>query len=191
MSRPERLEIGFPDTTLADLRSRLERTRWPDGPEPESWALGTSERYLRELVASWASTYDWRVHEAELNAYAHHRAVIAGQPIHWLHVPEPGALPLVLLHGWPSTFWDFAELLPLLAGYELVVPSLPGFGLSPLARPGIGYLETADLLHELVTGVLGHERYAVYGADWGALVAEQMAHVHPEAVAALHTSMPF
>jgi epoxide hydrolase len=184
-------EIGFPDEALDDLRERLGRTRWPETPTAATWEEGTSVPYMRELVEAWQAD-DRRAHEAAMNAHAHFRVELGGQPIHYLHVPRAGDLPLLLLHGWPSTHWDFAAMLPLLDELELVVPDLPGYGLSsPLARTGIGYLETAELMHELMTGVLGHDRYAVYGFDWGALVAEQLAHAHEQAVLALHTSMPF
>ena len=186
----ERFEISFPDAALADLRERLERTRWPETPTAGSWDEGTSVPAMRGLAHAWQAD-DWRAHEAALNAYEHYRVELDAQPVHWLHVRRPGELPLLMLHGWPSTHWDFARLLPHLDGLELVVPDLPGYGFSPLARTGIGYLETAELMHSLMTEVLGHARYAVYGFDWGALVAEQLAHAHEGAVVALHTSMPF
>jgi pimeloyl-ACP methyl ester carboxylesterase len=186
----ERFEIVFPDTALDDLRERLARTRWPETPTASTWDEGTSIPAMRGLAEAWAAD-DWRAHEAALNVHAHYRAELDGQTIHYLHVPRAGALPLLLLHGWPSTHWDFAALIPLLDGLELVVPDLPGYGLSPLTRTGIGYLETAEVMHALMTETLGHERYAVYGFDWGALVAEQLAHAQEDAVVALHVSMPF
>jgi pimeloyl-ACP methyl ester carboxylesterase len=186
----ERFEVAFPDTALTDLRDRLARTRWPATPTAAGWEEGTSVPAMQELALAWHDD-DWRAHETAMNAYEHYRAVLDEQTIHYLHVPRAGELPLLLLHGWPSTHWDFARLLPHLDGLELVAPDLPGYGLSPLARTGIGYLETAELMHALMTDVLGHARYAVYGFDWGALVAEQIAHAHEESVTALHVSMPF
>jgi pimeloyl-ACP methyl ester carboxylesterase len=189
--RPERFEIAFPDEALDDLRERLAGARWPDTPTASSWDEGTSVPYMRELAAAWQAD-GWRAHEAAMNAHEHCRIELDGQRIHYLHVRRSGELPLLLLHGWPSTHWDFAALIPQLDGLELVAPDLPGYGLSsPLMRTGIGFLETAELMHELMTEVLGHARYAVYGFDWGALIAEQLAHTHHEAVLALHTSMPF
>jgi pimeloyl-ACP methyl ester carboxylesterase len=188
--RVDRFEIAFPDDALSDLRDRLGRSRWPDTPTAESWDEGTAVPAMRELARVWEED-DWRAHEASMNAHEHHRADVDGQPVHFLRVPRPGELPLLLLHGWPSTHWDFERLLPHLDGFELVVPDLPGYGFSSLARTGIGYLETAELMHALMTDGLGHGRYAVYGFDWGALVAEQLAHAHEDAVVALHVSMPF
>jgi len=186
----ERFEIAFPDGALSDLRDRLARSRWPETPTAESWDEGTAVPAMQEVAQAWQED-DWRAHEAAMNAYAHHRAELDGQTLHFLHVARAGELPLLLLHGWPSTHWDFAPLIPHLDGLELVIPDLPGFGFSPLARTGIGYLETAELMHALMTDVLRHGSYAVYGFDWGALVAEQLAHAHEESVVALHVSMPF
>jgi epoxide hydrolase len=185
----ERFEIAVPDDALVDLRERLDRSRWPETPTAEAWDEGTSVPAMRALAAAWRDD-DWRSHEAAMNAYEHHRAVLDGQTVHFLRVPRTGELALLLLHGWPATHWDFEPLLPLLDGLELIVPDLPGYGFSSLAATGIGFLETAELMHALM-GELGHERYAVYGFDWGALVAEQLAHAHEEAVVGLHTSMPF
>jgi pimeloyl-ACP methyl ester carboxylesterase len=186
----DRFEIAFPDEALTDLRDRLARSRWPETPTAESWDEGTAVPAMRELAQAWEED-DWRAHESAMNAYDHHRTDVDGQPVHFLRVARQGELPLLLLHGWPSTHWDFARLVPHLDGFELVIPDLPGFGFSPLARAGIGYLETAELMHALMTDGLGHDRYAVYGFDWGALVAEQLAHAHEDAVVALHVSMPF
>jgi pimeloyl-ACP methyl ester carboxylesterase len=188
--RPERFEIAIAQTELDELRARLERTRWPGDLANDSWEYGTNEVALRALVEAW-SGYDWRATEARMNAYAHHRVELGGQEIHYLHVDGDG-LPLLLLSGWPSTHWDFEQVLPALDGFQLVVPDLPGYGFSsPLRVAGLGYVQAAELFHELMTGVLGQTRYGVYGFDWGALVGEQIAHLHPEHVVGLHVSMPF
>src|SRR5215813_9262388 len=137
----QRFEIDFPDTALTDLRDRLARTRWPATPTAAGWEEGTSVPAMQELALAWHDD-DWREHETAMNAYQHYRAMLDGQAIHYLHVPRTGELPL----------------LPYLEGLELVVPDLPGYGLSPLARTGIGYLETAELMHALMTEVLDHTR---------------------------------
>src|SRR5215813_9485925 len=126
----QRFEIDFPDTALTDLRDRLARTRWPATPTAAGWEEGTSVPAMQELGLAWHDD-DWRAHETAMNAYQHYRAMLDGQTIHYLHVPGAGELPLLLLHGWPSTHWDFARLIPLLDGLELVAPDLPGYGLSP------------------------------------------------------------
>ncbi|GAA3126569.1 epoxide hydrolase family protein [Streptosporangium carneum] len=189
--KPSRFRIAVPDEDLDDLRRRLAASRLPDDLG-DGWTYGADRAYLAELLDHWRNGYDWRDHEKAVNEYAHYRVELDGQPIHYMHAPRPGATPLLLIGGWPWTFWDFAEVLPLLADFELVVPDLPGYGFStPLRGTGVGYAETAELFHRLMTEVLGHQRYGVYGSDWGAIVGEQLAHTRPDAVVGLHTTMPF
>ena len=112
--------ISVPDTTLTDLRERLARTRWPAELDNESWQYGTNLAYLKELVAYWQTTYDWRRHEREMNAYRHYRVTIDGQPTHFIHEPGrgPNPMPLILTHGWPWTFWDLHKVIRPLADPE-------------------------------------------------------------------------
>ena len=189
----ERFAIAVPQADLDDLRRRLSQARWPGDLANETWHYGTNEDYLRSLVTDWAERYDWRQHEREMNEYPHYRVEIDGQPIHYLRTGKAGALTLLLLGGWPWTFWDFRDVLPQLApDFDVVVAELPGYGFSsPLRKPKLGFVAAADMMHRLMTDVLGCSRYGVYGADWGALVAEQLAHKYPDAVVGLHTSMPF
>ena len=189
--KPEQFEIAINDKEIDDLRRRLSVTRLPGDMGNGAWGYGTNQAYLGNLLDSWQNSYDWRTHEKAMNAYAHYLVKLDNQAVHYIHVPRSGHLPLLLIGGWPWTFWDFASVLPRLDTFELVVPDLPGYGFStPLSSPGIGFVETAAMFHSLMTDVLGYQHYGVYGADWGAAVAEQLAHTHPEAVVGLHTSMP-
>jgi len=188
--RAEPFRIAVAEADLVDLRLRLRRSRLPTGPDDPGWQYGVARDYLAGLLAEWAEDYDWREHERRMNDYAHLRIDVQGQSIHVLHVERPGVLPLLLLGGWPQTFWDFRDLIPALPDYELVVPDLPGQGFSvPLRRTGIGYVQAAEMMHEVMIG-LGHSRYGVYGTDWGALMAEYLAVAHPDAIVGLHTTMP-
>lgn len=189
----ERFTIAVAQADVDDLRRRLTQARWPGDLANDTWHYGTNESYLRMLVAYWAEEYDWRAHEREMNQYAHYRVILDGQPIHYLRAGKQGALPLLLLGGWPWTFWDFRDIIPrLVEDFDVIVAELPGYGFSsPLVKPKLGFVAAADLMHQLMTSVLGVSRYGVYGADWGALVAEQLAHKYPEAIVGLHTSMPF
>lgn len=159
-------------------------------------------RPAQSLAKKWAA-FDWPAFEARVNA--HPNFTLAVQPpgktkplaLHFIHAksPNPDAIPLLLIHGWPGSFMEFLDLIPDLAGgtpaFELVVPSLPGFGLSAApAEPGWGLHATADALVELMTA-LGHgDRFCVQGGDWGAMVAKSIATRHPARVAAVHTNMP-
>jgi microsomal epoxide hydrolase len=177
--------VSVPDAVLTDLRRRLADTRWPDeapGAVPEhGLGLGAA----RELAAYWRDGYDWRAAEAQLNAFAQWTA----DGVHF--IAEGDGPPLLLLHGWPSSVWEFHRLIPLLReSMRVVVPSLPGYGFSfaPGGRRS-GIVDIADTLHALMTETLGHERYRIAGGDWGASIAARLAHAHPQAVQALHLYM--
>ncbi|MEU7483052.1 epoxide hydrolase family protein [Streptomyces sp. NPDC042319] len=185
--------IDIPDADLADLRERLARTRWPDELPGVGWSQGVPLAYLKELAAYWHDGYDWRRHEAELNSYPQFTTALDGTTVHFLHVRSgaPDALPLVLLHGWPGSFVEFLDLIgPLTeAGYDVVVPSLPGYAFSgPPAKPGWGVPRIAAAFAELMRR-LGYARYGVHGSDWGAMIAREWGRQHPEAVAAVHLTL--
>jgi len=172
--------IDVEQHVLDDLRRRLHGARWP-GPAPGSpWGQGTDLDYLRGLVAYWADGFDWRREERRLNDYPQFVADVDGVRVHFVH-QRSGKPPLVLTHGWPSTF---AEMLPLVDrlsdAFDLVVPSLPGYAFS--SRPasvGVDRTYVAHLWHRLMQG-LGYETYGAVGGDFGAGVATAMALTAPE-----------
>ncbi|WP_114559854.1 epoxide hydrolase family protein [Desertihabitans aurantiacus] len=186
--------IHVSDADLDDLRSRLARTRWPDVVDPDDTSGGVPLTLVRRLVEHWRDGYDWRAHETALNELDHRLARVGGLDLHHVVVPAepPSGVPVVLLHGWPDSFYRYSRLAPLLAaaGHPVVIPSMPGFPFSEQPTAPMTVALVADLVHELL-GSLGHERYAVHGGDWGSSVAEQLATAHPEAVRALHlTDVP-
>jgi pimeloyl-ACP methyl ester carboxylesterase len=142
--------------------------------------------------------FDWRAQEAKMNAWPHYRVTIDGVPIHFIHVrsKRPSAIPLVLTHGWPWTFWDWQGVIERLAAddtgpaFDLIVPSLPGYGFSaPLARTGVNVRETATLWVKLVCDVLGYPKFAAAGGDWGSLVTAELGHAHPDRLLAIHLTL--
>ena len=169
--------IAIPDAELADLRDRLARTRWP-AALGDDWARGTPVPYAQRLARYWLDDYDWRAEEARLNRLGQFLAEVDGQPIHGLHVrsERDEAVPLLLLHGYPSCFVEFAGIAPLLAdpsadgaadaatpSFHVVAPSMPGFGFStPLTSHGWDIARTARAFDELMQS-LGYDRYAVFG----------------------------
>ena len=165
-----RIEVD--DLVLDDLRDRLALTRFPDELPDTGWDYGVPLGYLRELVEYWRDGYDWRAQEAALNTLPHFRTRIDGCDIHFVHV-RGGGIPLILTHGWPSTFVEHLQLVPHLPGFDLVIPSLPGYGFSE--RPARTTMrDTAKLWHRLMQG-LGYERYGAQGGDFGAAVTAYMA----------------
>ncbi|MFG6199372.1 epoxide hydrolase family protein [Nonomuraea sp. JJY05] len=183
--------IDISQDWLDDLRERLERTRWPDALDGVGWSYGVPPGAVRELAAYWLDGYSWRAHEARLNALPQYTTVIDGQCVHFAHVrsPRPDALPLLLTHGWPSTFADFSRLAgPLSRDFHLVIPSVPGFAFSgPTTEPGWGVRRVAAAWVELMAR-LGYERYGVQGGDFGALVSPAVARLAPERVAGVHVN---
>ena len=180
--------IAISDAELADLRARLERTRWPAALS-DGWERGTPVSYARRLAEYWRTGYDWREHEARLNRMPQFIAEVGGQPIHGLHVRSTAdaAVPLLLVHGYPSSFAEFARIAPMLAGsgndasmdapapaFHVVAPSIPGFGFSsPLVSHGWDIARTARAFDEIMLA-LGYDRYLVFGEDVGAGVSEQL-----------------
>lgn len=184
---------------LDDLQSRLSRTRWPDEIENDHWEYGASLSYMQELVEYWQTRFDWRAHESQLNSFAHYTAQIDGQRLHFIHErgngPKP--LPLIITHGWPGSFVEMLKIIPLLTNptenggdvvdaFDVVVPSLPGYGFS--ARPtqsGMNVFRIADLWRQLMEG-LGYTRFCAQGGDWGASVSTCLGLNHPQQIIGLH-----
>lgn len=201
VTKIEPFEIAVPEEDLRDLSERLARTRWAAPLPGTGWDRGIPVDYVRELADHWATGYDWRRHEARLNELPQFIAEIDGQPIHFIHVrsPEPGATPLVLTHGWPGSVVEFLDVIGPLTdpaahggeadiAFDLVIPSLPGFGFSsPLTAPGWDTTKTAQAWARLMHG-LGYERYGAQGGDTGAVVSPQIGREDPEAVVGVHVN---
>ncbi|GGT10175.1 epoxide hydrolase family protein [Streptomyces chromofuscus] len=197
---PQRFTIDVPQSTLDDLRARLKQTRFAPDLDNEDEYYGISTSYLEPLVEYWADGFDWRKAEQRLNAFTHHRVDMAGTPVHFLREPGkgPAPVPIILSHGWPWTFADWLKVVGPLTdpaahggdpadAFDVVVPSLPGFGFStPLTKGDMNYWKMADIFHALMTDVLGYEKYAAAGADYGALVTSQLGHKYARHLYGLH-----
>lgn len=187
--QPYRLEVA--DEVLDDLRERLARTRWPDEIAGSAWRYGASLAFMRRLTEHWRDGFDWRAQEAKLNAFDQFRAELGGVGVHFIHQrgAGPDPVPLLLVHGWPGSVWEFHELIPRLTaqGFTVVAPSLPGFTLS--YTPGqrrLGIVEMADVFAGLMTDVLGYERWGAQGGDWGGYVVGRLAHAHSARLLGAH-----
>lgn len=192
---PTPFTIDIPEGTIADLRDRLRRTRWTDAVAP-GWDYGIDLGELRGLMTYWAEEFDWRTRQAELNERPHRFVEIEGHRIHFIHQPGEGVrrVPLLLLHGWPGSFIQMLNILPLLTAeidgfaFDVVAGSLPGFGFSGRpAGPGMSVRRMGELFHALMADVLGYERYALRAGDLGAGVLSSIALAHPEAVIGTHS----
>ncbi|NBE83143.1 epoxide hydrolase family protein [Micromonospora rubida] len=197
--RPFRIDV--PQSALDDLADRLGRTRWGQPLPGNDWERGVPVEYLRQLARYWASGYDWRAHEARLNAYPQFTTEIDGQNIHFLHVrsAEPDALPLVLSHGWPGSIVEFLDVVGPLTdprahggdpadAFDLIIPSLPGFGFSgPIREAGWDSRRIASAFAELMRR-LGYRQYGAQGGDFGAFISPDLGRVDPDHVVGVHVN---
>lgn len=192
----EKFKIDVPEEALEDLKERLGRTRWSD-VDPDGWTRGTNQTYMKELVDYWMNEYDWRKHEAALNRLDHYKVMVDGVDIHFVHQRSghPNAVPLLLIHGWPDSFYRYHKVIPLLTeptpieggaelSFDVVVPSIPGFGFSE--RRAMTSNAVADLFTKLMTDELGYSKFVCGGGDLGFIIAKAIAARHPEVVSAMH-----
>jgi microsomal epoxide hydrolase len=210
-------DVTIPDAVLEDLSTRLASTRvLPDeagaAAEVDSvplaagdWDAAIRPAYLGALLEYWRAGFDWRSQEAALRRFSHYTASLGGTLVHFIHQRGLGdqPLPLILTHGFPDSFLRFVKLIPLLTdpaahggdpadAFDVVVPSLPGFGFSGPPDRHSDLFHVADRWHELMTDVLGYARYGAHGGDWGSTVTEHLARSHGDAVVGIHlTDVPF
>lgn len=190
----EPFRVDVDDAVLDDLHRRLELTRFPEPIPGTGWEYGTPIGEIRDLVRYWRDEYDWRVEEAQLNAFDQFVTEIDGQQIHFVHAraARADALPLLLVHGWPGSIVEFLDVIPRLTadGFHVVVPSLPGYGFSEAPRePGWDVARVARAFVTLMAR-LGYARYGAQGGDWGAQITTRMATLDAEHCVGLHLNMP-
>jgi pimeloyl-ACP methyl ester carboxylesterase len=203
MSTIKPFRIAMSDEAIIDLRKRLAATRWPH-VLTDDWSRGQPVRFVMELADHWKNAYDWRKHEAQLNRYPQFMTEIADQPIHFMHIRSrvPGAFPLILSHGWPGSVAEFLDLIgpltdpaahgldPELA-FDLVIPSLPGFGFSgPMSASGWDAIKTAAAWDTLMKR-LGYQQYGAHGGDAGALVGRELGILAPQGLVGTHLLQVF
>jgi pimeloyl-ACP methyl ester carboxylesterase len=184
---------AIPTSALDDLKLRINNTRWPDELENVEWSLGTSMTDLKKLCSYWAESYSWEKTEREINEYPNFIAEIDGFNIHFIHVKGKSktSVPLVITHGWPGSFLEMLQLIPLLTedpafSFDLVIPSVIGFGFSGKAtQPGCNSERIADLWCKLMTG-LGYDRFGAQGGDIGAGISSWLSKKYPENIIGLH-----
>ncbi len=193
-------KVQILQATLDDLRERLARTRWADEISGAGWDYGANLAYMKELIDYWQNQFDWRAQEKLINRFAHFRADVDGLNIHFIHERGRGSnpLPIIITHGWPSSFFQMLKTIPLLSdpeshggdpadAFDVIVPSMPGYGFSdrPTER-GMTVSRIADLWACLMTEELGYRRFAAQGGDIGAGVTQRLAIAHPDLLIGIH-----
>lgn len=205
MSDVKPFKIHVPDEVLLDLRERLGRTRFPGEIEGSGWDYGTKLAYLKQLITYWREQYDWRKHEAQLNRFSQFKTNIDGLNLHFIHEPGRGSnpMPLLLSHGWPGSVYEFAQIIPMLTdpaahsasgapSFTVIAPSLPGYGFSDhTTTRAVNIQAIAEIFHKLMTQVLGYQRYAAQGGDWGAGITARLGEVHGASLYGIHLNSVF
>ncbi len=201
--RPVPFTLDVDQSILDDLQLRLSNARWPDEVPHNDWKFGTDLAYLKSLVDYWRTQYDWRKHEAVFNKFRQYKVRLAGIDLHFVHEEGKGAdpMPLLISHGWPGSVYEFHKLLPMLVdpaahgadradSFSVVAPSLPGYTFS--FTPGqerFSLERIADAFAELMTTVLGYDRFGAQGGDWGAFITSRLGYAYPDNVMGIHLNM--
>ncbi|XP_074659741.1 epoxide hydrolase 1-like [Tubulanus polymorphus] len=197
------IKITFSDDRLNDLKSRLAQTYFFESLENNNFNYGFRNEKLREVVKYWNEIFDWRKQEKMLNSYNHFKTQIEGISVHFVHIkskPKAGqtAIPLMMVHGWPGSFYEFYKTIPLLLTqanestdyvFDIVLPSIPGYGYSEAPhQKGFDASDAARVLQNLMKR-LGYERFYIQGGDWGSIIVTNMAAMYPDSVKGIHTNM--
>ena len=193
-------KIDVPDAVLQDLNERLTRTRWPDEIPGSGWDYGSNLDYIKELVEYWRTKFDWRGQENLINSFSHFKTDVDGMVIHFIHEKGmgPNPMPLVITHGWPGTFFEMYKVIPMLSdpashggdaadSFDVVAPSLPGFGFSDHAQDrGMEVQRVAGMWNKLMTQNLGYTKFAAQGGDIGSGVTARLGYAHADTLYGIH-----
>jgi pimeloyl-ACP methyl ester carboxylesterase len=196
--------VAISDSEIEDLKQRLAKTRWPNPETVPDWSQGVRVENAKSLIDYWEREYDWRRFESELNRFPQFVTEIDGLDIHFIHVKSknPNAMPLILTHGWPGSIVEFLKLIgpltdPVAFGgnvedsFDVVVPSLPGFGFSQKpTETGWNVIRIATAWVELMKR-LGYEHWAAQGGDWGSVVTTVLGAMRPEGLLGIHLNSPY
>jgi pimeloyl-ACP methyl ester carboxylesterase len=197
-------KVEVPQAVLNDLRDRLARTRWPDEITGSGWSYGTNLSYLKQLADYWRTQYDWRAQEEAINRFHHFRTEVEGLGIHFIHErgQGPTPMPLIITHGWPSSFYQMHKIIPMLANpaahggdpadaFDVIVPSIPGYGFSDRpAEPGMASPAVSRIWVRLMVEGLGYDRFAAQGGDIGTGITTRLGLHYPEHIIGLHLTDP-
>lgn len=202
MTLPRPFRLHVPDETLAEIRQRVAAYPWHEMPDDGGWDYGANLDYMKELCAYWIDGFDWRKQEAAINRFSHFRAPVDGINMHYIleKGSGPAPMPLLISHGWPGSVVEFANIIDPLAhperfggdvrdAFDVVAPSLPGFGFSGRPPRPFGPRRMADILNDLMTDVLGYESYLAQGGDWGGAISSWLGFDHAAACRAIHINI--
>jgi len=194
--------IDVPDRIISDIRRRVVNFPWHEMPEDGGWAYGTNLDYMKELCTYWVEQFDWRKQETIINSFSQFTAKVDELDVHFIHERGSGSAPLALIisHGWPGSIIEFLDIIDPLAhperyggniedGFDVIVPSLPGFGFSGKPPRPYGPRRMASIFDKLMTEVLGYGNYIAQGGDWGGAISSWLGYEHAPACCAIHLNI--
>ena len=197
MIKPFKLNI--PDKALQEIYTKVKNYPWHEMPDDGGWKYGSNLDYMKEISSYWVKDFDWRKHEAEINKFSNFITVVDDIEMHFIHEKGSGSnpTPLLLMHGWPGSVVEFLHLVEKLAhpekfggniedAFDVIAPSLPGFGFSGRPSKPIGPRKIAAILNKLMTENLGYKNYLAQGGDWGATIANWIGYDHSKSCKAIH-----
>ena len=195
-------EIHVPDKTLNDIWNRVSSFPWHEMPDDGGWQYGTNLDYMKELCSYWLEKFDWRKHERSMNQLSHYKVLIDEIETHFILEKGSGGspLPIIISHGWPGTVNEFKNIIEPLAhpekfggniddAFDVITPSLPGFGFSGRPARPIGPRRMAGIFHKLMEDVLGYDRYIAQGGDWGGAISSWLGYDYPHACSGIHINI--
>ncbi len=202
MSPIRPFHLAVPESTLNRIRTRVAEYRWHEMPDDGGWEYGANLEYMKELCAYWLTEYDWRYHEARINQFANQITTVDGIDLHFIHERGSGAkpMPLLISHGWPGSVVEFLNIIEPLThpqnfggdvcdAFDVIAPSLPGFGFSARPPRPFGPRKIAALFAKLMTESLGYNHYLAQGGDWGGAIASWLGFEHAPACNAIHLNI--
>jgi len=195
-------KVNISDQIIKDIYNKVKRYPWREMPNDGGWEYGTNLDYMKEISKYWVSEFDWRKHEKEINKFPNFIAKVDDIDIHFIHEKGSGAkpMPLLISHGWPGTIVEFLHIIEKLAhperfggkeedAFDVIAPSLPGFGFSGCPQRPIGPRKMADIFNNLMTKELGYKNYLAQGGDWGGAITSWLAYDYPKTCSGIHINI--
>ena len=197
MIKPFKIDIL--DKTLEEIKTKVKNYPWHEMPDDGGWEYGTNLDYLKKLSDYWVKDFNWKKHEVKINKFPNFKSKVEDIEIHFIHEKGSGSnpTPLLLMHGWPGSVIEFLHIIEKLAhpekfggneedAFDVIIPSLPGFGFSGRPSRPIGPRKMAEILNKLMIENLGYKNYIVQGGDWGATIANWIGYDHSKSCKAIH-----
>ena len=192
-------KVNIPDKVLKEINAKVKNYPWHEMPDDGGWKYGSNLDYMKEISSYWVNDFDWRKHEAEINNFSNFTTIVDDIEMHFIHEKGSGSnpTPLLLMHGWPGSVVEFLHIIEKLAhpekfggniedAFDVIAPSLPGFGFSGRPSKPIGPRKMAAILNKLMTENLKYKNYLAQGGDWGATIANWIGYDHSKTCKAIH-----